>query len=212
MRDLRRGLLLRLPFYYHCVRDHFILRNIGSISSALLASNLGIDDTQVRKDLSAIGVKGRPRVGFHCQTVLQAIRDALGFDLLYDAVIMGMGRLGGALACYDGFRNYGLNIIGIFDADPRVIGTTLGPNTVQPIANAEKMIREKRPELAVITVPASAAQACADLAVSCGVIAIWNFAPTLIHVPETVYVRNEHLSVGLSELSYRIHSMRGTTA
>lgn len=208
MVDLRRGLLLRLPLYYHSIREQFVLRNEPYISSSALAADLGIDDTQVRKDLSSIGVKGRPRVGFNCQVVLQAIREILGFEHLYDAVIIGVGRLGGALACYQGFHKYGMNVVNVFDVNPESVGTTIGSHTILPMEEVATVIREKHVSLAVLTIPSSVAQSCAETVVAAGVRAIWNFAPTLLHVPDSVFIRNEHLSVGLSELSYHLKAFR----
>lgn len=98
----------RLMHYYHLVAEQIESHATGYVSSAQIAMLLDMDDTLVRKDLAAIGVRGRPRVGFSTKGLMDAIRETLGFNESYKAVIVGAGRLGGAIASYAGFGKYGV--------------------------------------------------------------------------------------------------------
>ena len=192
----------RLMHYYHLVAEQIETQASGHVSSAQIADLLDMDDTLVRKDLAAIGVRGRPRVGFSTRELMDSIRETLGFNGRYKSVIVGAGRLGGAIASYGGFEKYGLDIAALFDADPLRVGETLGGVPVRSIESLETVVRENDVHLAVLTVPAEAAQPLADRLVEAGVRAIWNFAPTSLVLPHTVFVRHEHISVGLAELAY----------
>ncbi|MBM3289843.1 MAG: redox-sensing transcriptional repressor Rex, partial [Candidatus Hydrogenedentes bacterium] len=148
----------RLMHYYHLVAEQIEAHAGGHVSSAQIADLMDMDDTLVRKDLAAIGVRGRPRVGFSTSELMGAIRDTLGFNERYKSIIVGAGRLGGAIASYGGFGKYGLDIVALFDADPARQGEALGGATVQPIDTVESVVREQGVHLAVLTVPADAAQ------------------------------------------------------
>ena len=209
MASLNRPTLERLLLYYHYLDEHVDADIDERVSSAHLARLLQMDDTQVRKDLAAIGLKGCPRVGFVTRDVMQEIRRALGFDVAYRAVVVGAGRLGGAIASYMAFGDYGLNIVAMFDADPNRVGLMIGSHVVQPADQLERIVGEHEVLLGILAVPADAAQGLADRLVQAGVKAIWNFAPTAVTVREGVVIRHEHLSVGLAELSYHLKGIRG---
>ncbi len=206
---LRRAHLERLMHYYHFVSERIAQHTSHAVSSAELASVLNMDDTQVRKDLAAIGVQGYPRVGFKCAEIAQAVRGVLGFGQTSKAILVGAGRLGGAMAAYRGFSQYGMTIVALFDADLNRVGSVVGGHVVQPIQSLEMAIRRHGVRLAILTVPAEAAQELADRLVAAGIRAIWNFAPTGLTVPSGVFVRHELISVGLAELSYFLKGTEG---
>ncbi|MBX7258042.1 MAG: redox-sensing transcriptional repressor Rex [Candidatus Hydrogenedentes bacterium] len=204
--------LERLMHYYHLVAEQIEERPHGRVSSAEIAHLLGMDDTLVRKDLAAIGVRGRPRVGFSTAELMEAVRITLGFNDTYKAVIVGAGRMGGAIASYAGFAKYGLYVVALFDVDAERVGNVQGGVFVQPLENLETVIARHDVRLAILTVPADAAQALADRMVASGIRAIWNFAPTSLVVPPGVFVRHEHISIGLGELAYFLKQYRGAEA
>lgn len=201
---LRHAHLERLMHYYHFIAERVGDEGAAAVSSARLAALLDMDDTQVRKDLAAIGVRGHPRVGFKATEVLEAIRLTLGFDETYKAVLVGAGRLGGAIAAYRGFSRYGMTIVALFDADLEKVGDVVGGYVVQPLESLEAVIRRHDVRLGILTVPAERAQALAERLAAAGVEAIWNFAPTGLVAPEGVIVRHEHIAVGLAELGYAL--------
>ncbi|HOF40305.1 MAG TPA: redox-sensing transcriptional repressor Rex [Candidatus Hydrogenedentes bacterium] len=202
--ELGHAHLERLVHYYHFLGERVDLDETTRVSSQQLAQLLTMDDTQVRKDLAAIGVRGVPRLGYRAADVVDAIRQALGFDTIHRAILVGAGRLGGALAAYRGFVKYGLRIVGVFDQDPGKVGTTIGTHFVYNTTELETVIERNNVRLAILAVPAEACQALADRLVRAGIAGIWNFGPTTLTVPSGVVVRHEHIVVGLAELAYHL--------
>ncbi len=202
--DLKHALLERLFHYYHAVGEalHDDGRDAGT--STQIADFLHMDDTQVRKDMAFIGVRGIPRVGFRRSAVLETVSVLLGFDRRFSAIVVGAGRLGGAISSYKGFERYGLRIAALFDSDPNKTGLMWGEYVVQPMEHMPAIVGRDQVRMAVLTVPAESTQEAADKLVEAGVRAIWNFAPAPIVAPDDVFVRHEHISVGLAELSYHL--------
>ena len=204
MNQLNRQTLERLMHYYHCIEEHYDLQVQCSICSGELARLLRLDDTQIRKDFAAIGVKGHRRIGFDGREVLSAIREILGFNRIYRAVIVGAGRLGGALASYKGFTRDGLEITALFDNDQNKYGLIVSGHTIQPMEQLEPIIRQKNVQLGILTVPTEVAQETADRLIRAGIQALWSFSPINLQIPESIFVRYEYLSVGLAHLSYHL--------
>jgi len=178
-----------------------------SVTSAEIAEALDIDPTQVRKDLAAVGVRGQGRVGFDANEAVRAIRRSLAFDQIHLAVVIGAGHLGGALMAYQGFARYGLRIAAAFDNDKEKVGQEVAGCAgcvVRHTRGMKAFIQRHKIRLAILATPASVSQKMADRVVAGGVTAIWNFSPTRLTVPEQVFVRNEHISLGLSELAYHL--------
>jgi redox-sensing transcriptional repressor len=196
--------LERLMRYYRWLTEGTFKKPLKTVTSAQIAEALDIDPTQVRKDFGAIGILGMGRVGFEVCEVCRTIRYALGFDQKYEAVLIGSGHLGGALAAYNGFANYGLDIVAVFDNDQRKIGSKVGGYTIRSMRTLTPFIRRHDIQLAILTTPVSVSQKLTDRLVSAGIKAIWNFTPTRVTVPPGVFVRNEHISLGLSQIAYHL--------
>ena len=171
------------------------------ISATLLAHELGLTAIQVRKDLASTGVEGRPKVGFSIEELIVAITHSLGWDNAAEALIIGAGNLGSALAAYNGFSAYGLSIAAIFDKDPGKIGKRIGHLTVLPVDTVNQYIKSHRVTIAVLAVPANQAQAAADMLVKCGIRGIWNFAPMNLRVPDDVVMQRTDLAASFAVLS-----------
>jgi len=195
----------RLMNYYHCLRNYSANEQEGVISSTQLARMLSLDDSQIRKDLAAIGVKGHCHVGFGVDQVMQTIGQVTGIAHRHPAVVIGAGRLGGALASYAGFAEYGLAVVALFDHDPAKIGLTIGGHVVQPLDQLERILKNAHVRLAILTLPADAAQQAALRLVNAGVKVLWNFSPARLNLPPAVFVRHEQLFVGLGQLFYHLH-------
>ena len=127
-------------------------------------------------------------------------------------VLVGAGNLGKALLSYDGFSDYGLDVIAAFDTDSTLTGTLISGKPVLPMEDLEVVCTEKKIHLGIITVPVAAAQSVCDQLISFGIRAIWNFAPTILKVPKGVLVENENLASSLAVLSQHLQAGRAPDA
>ena len=208
MKPLRPVVLERLIRYYRYLSEVTARKNIDTITSAQLGAVLDIDPTQVRKDFGAIGLMGISRVGYNVCEVCRAIRSVFGFDDPYLAILIGAGHLGNALLSYPGFARYGLQIVAAFDSDPEKTGTSVKAVKVQGIRSMTPFIRKHGIRLAILTIPVGVSQTITDRLVSAGIKGIWNFSPTRLSAPKDVLIRNEHISLGLAQVTYHLNNLR----
>ena len=176
---------------------HFILDNLRDdeefISSTKIAQLLDIDPSQVRKDVKYLNSSGKCKVGYSAKELKISIEKLLGFKQTKDAFIVGAGNLGSALAKYTSFKDYGLNILAMFDNDHKKIGTTINNKQVFDIEKIANLINRLNVEIAILTVPKEHAQPMASYLAGAGIKYIWNFSPCVLEVPKTVRVWNENL-------------------
>lgn len=185
--------LKRLPLYYN-IAIRALERGEKYISSAFMAEKLDIDPTQVRKDIAAIGYVGKPKVGFDTKEFSLHLEDFLGFSKERKVILIGAGNLGIALAKYNGFAQYGLEIQAIFDKAPEKIETKIAGKDIISIDKLGEYVAQNNIKIAVITIPAQSAQNIADELVSHGIKAIWNFAPVNLNLPKDVICWNQDLA------------------
>jgi redox-sensing transcriptional repressor len=174
----------------------------GHVSSGELANAAGVNPAGLRKDLSYLGPCGVRGVGYSVAGLRERLTAALGGERSRPCVLVGIGRLGAALADYTGFASRGFRFVGLLDADPRRVGDRVGGCTVRPIADLEDVVADTEAAIGVITTPAEVAQSVCDRLVSAGVRSILNFAPVALTVPPGVDVRKVDLSVELQVLAF----------
>lgn len=195
--------VMRLSVYSRYLHQ-LLNEGTDTISSGDIARGVGVSSAQVRKDLAYFGEFGTRGVGYKVEDLYGHLMKILGLDKRWNIVIVGAGKLGSALALYQGFTERGFSIGAIVDADERIIGTKLGDIEVEPLNVLDKRIKEKNINVGVVTVPAAAAQDVTDQLVAAGVKAILNFSPRVIKVPNDVVLRNVDLSVHLEVLSFNL--------
>jgi redox-sensing transcriptional repressor len=188
---------------YHCILTDYIQKNIEIISSPQISALLKIDDSQVRKDISLLNNVGKCRVGYVVKELKEDIEKTLGFENPKNAFIVGAGNLGSALAKYDNFINYGLNIIALFDTDLSKVGKKINNKEVYNISNLCEIAKKLSVEIAIMTVPCEFAQITADCLVKSNIKYIWNFTPTVLSVPSNVQVWNENLMGNFLQFTYQ---------
>ena len=196
--------LRRLPVYLHYLK--VIKDECQSISATAIAEKFGLNDVQVRKDLAAVSGSGRPKTGYFTDELISQIESYLGCRSDTKTVLIGAGNLGKALMSYDGFDDFGIDIIAAFDTSEEVYGKMVNGKPILSSEDLEEVCLNKNIRLGIITVPAYGAQSVCDELVSYGVKAIWNFAPTILKVPEGVIVENENLASSLAVLSKHLHN------
>jgi len=194
---------MRLPHYYRRLLQAAHDRQM-IISSQELGDEAGVPAAQARRDLSYLGEAGRPGVGYDVAELAARLESFLGLSEVKEAVLVGMGNLGRALASYPGFGRYGLRIAALFDRDPAKIGTHIGGLTVRPVDELVLFVRQRNIRIGVLAVPAPPAQSIAERMADAGIKVIWNFAPVSLELPAGVMVFNEDLAARLATLSYYV--------
>jgi redox-sensing transcriptional repressor len=193
----------RLSAYLRFLEE-FEAQGHQTISSGELAAQGGTTSAQVRKDLSFFGSFGKRGLGYSVSALSASLRDILGLGRQWNVIIVGAGKIGAALAQYKGFRERGFKVIGVYDADPARVGRTLDGVTVRDQKELEGDIARLKPHIALIAVPAEAAQGLVDRVVRSGIRAILNFAPTPLTVPDRVTLRSVNMALELEILSYAL--------
>lgn len=203
-RSIPEPVLRRLPVYYQYLRKLSREAPREYISCARIADDLGLLAIQVRKDMEFTGAQGSPRIGYRVVDLLKAIEVFLGWDNTSEAYLVGAGNLGAALLGYQGFKDYGLNIIAAFDSSPDRVGREIYGKKVLSVKKLPDMIKRTGVKIGILTAPANCAQELADVMLGAGIKAIWNFAPVKISVPEKIIVQHENLASSLAVLSKRL--------
>jgi len=175
---------------------------VATVSSRKLAQSLGLTDAQVRKDLAYFGQFGRPGVGYEVMPLIHRLRSIFGTDRVSHILLVGAGNLGKAVTAYQGFRARGFELVAVFDDDPQKIGGSVGQLSVQPMTELPQTANQHAARLAIVAVPAPAAQRVADQLIAVGVRGILNFAPTRLNSPPDVTVLNIDVAAELEQLSF----------
>jgi len=191
----------RLSKYYRTLR-HMQEMGVKTVSSEEMASRNGVTAAQVRKDLSCFGAFGRRGLGYNVADLKRNIGRIMGLERTWKVALVGVGNIGRALIDYDQFRTQGFQITIAFDSDPAKVGKTIHGVTVRDEANLERDAATEKVDIAVVAVPAAAAQALVDRLVAGGVKAILNFAPINIKVPDGVFIRHENMAIEIEALSF----------
>ncbi len=203
MKRIADSTVRRLSLYLRFLED-LEQRGIDTISSDELASLGGTTSAQVRKDLSFFGSFGKRGLGYHVPELSGRLREILGLGRRWRVVIIGAGKIGAALAHYGGFRQRGFDIVAVYDSDPRKIGTRWDALLVRDISELEQAIRREPADIAVLAVPADAAQVALDRVVRAGFHAILSFAPVQLQLPPHVTLRTVNMAMELEGLSFAL--------
>ncbi|MFA8342626.1 MAG: redox-sensing transcriptional repressor Rex [Rhodothermaceae bacterium] len=192
--------LRRLPRYLHLLLR---LREGGmtEVSSTVLAKELTLDPTQVRKDIEYTEIIGKPKTGYNIEKLISAIKDFLSWDNNNKAVLVGVGHLGTAMLGYGNFKTYGLNFVAAFDTNPDKVATEVQGVPVHSLHKLPEIAKKEEIKYGVLTVPPQYAQFVAEMMIEGGVKAIWNFAPAQLKLPDNIVVENAQLTQSLAVLS-----------
>ena len=203
-KEISKAVLKRLPGYLSYLKS-LPEGTATYISATALASALGMGEVQVRKDLAMVSDGGRPKVGYLRERLMEDISQFLGYDNATDAILIGAGKLGQALMGYKGFQDYGLNILAAFDQN-EAKENPKAKHPVYHISKLESYCRTHKVLMGIITVPGENAQQVADLLITNGIKAIWNFAPAHLDVPAGILVQNENMATSLAVLSMHLQA------
>ncbi|MBC7086945.1 MAG: redox-sensing transcriptional repressor Rex [Tissierellales bacterium] len=196
----------RLPKYYRYLTE-LKEKGISRISSQELSVLTGFTASQIRQDFNNFGGFGQQGYGYNVEDLHRELKRILGLDTEYNAVIVGAGNLGQAIANYKGFEDAGFKVLSLFDRNPKVIGLKIRDIEIRDIETIDSFIKENNVQIGIITTPKESAQAVANIYVKNNIKGIWNFAPTDLVVPDNVVVENVRLNESLFILSYFLRTM-----
>ena len=191
----------RLPIYLRALQ-RMDENGMRTTSSQELGEQVGISAAQIRKDISQFGEFGKQGTGYSIPYLIEKLREILKVNRMWDVAVVGAGELGHALSRYEGFANRGFRVVMLFDNDPSKIGNKIGEFVVEDSATMMERIRSANVKIAMITLPAGAAQAAADQLVQAGVRAILNYASVSLNVPENVHVQYIDPANHLQRMTY----------
>jgi redox-sensing transcriptional repressor len=193
----------RLPVY---ARALSLLEQQGRevVNSQELGERLGVTPAQIRKDLSYFGRFGKQGRGYNVSRLHQELRQILGLTREWSMVLVGVGQLGRAIVSYGGFAPQGFRIVHVFDVDPRIVGSKVDSHVVKSTDTLPETLRKQPAQIAIVAVPASAAQDVIDILVTCGVKAILNYAPIATHAPASVRVKDIDPVLALQSMTFYI--------
>lgn len=200
-RDIPEFSLQRMPVYLNYLRTLPDDGTYNYISSGAMAQALGLGEVLVRKDLAYTGCAGRPKVGYPRVELIAAIEKFLRINDKKCAVLVGAGGLGSALLSYGGFENYGIELVCAFDTSPEKIGTYIGGKPVLSMDELNEGCKKYGAVMAIIAVPAPAAQQTAERLCAAGIKAMLNFAPAQITTGGDVRVINIDVAANLAILA-----------
>jgi redox-sensing transcriptional repressor len=203
LRRIAESTIRRLSLYLSFLEE-IEARGVATTSSDDLARLGGTTSAQVRKDLSFFGSFGKRGLGYSVPELSSRLREILGLERQWRVCIIGAGKIGAALARYPGFAERGFIVSGVYDSDPSKIGTRWGSVTVCNEAHLERDIVANNYQIAVLSVPADAAQKLVDRAVKAGIKAILSFAPTQLTVPNDVALRAVNMAMELEGLTFAL--------
>ncbi len=194
----------RLSIYLRFLNS--LNKDVKTISSQELAQRLAFNPAQVRKDLAYFGEFGKRGVGYSVKKLKEQIVKILGLHKTRNVGIVGIGRLGMALACYSGFKKKNFKICALFDVATKPLCPAIGEaSEITEISQLPKVVKEKEIDILILTVPVEAIKDIYDMVMSSGVKAVLNFAPFKLLSTENVHVNNVDLSTELEQLSYKLN-------
>lgn len=203
-KEISQAVIRRMPRYYRYLGE-LLDEGVERISSNELSSRMQVTASQIRQDLNNFGGFGQQGYGYNVKYLYEEIGKILGLNEKHNIIVIGAGNLGQALANYVKFEKLGFVIIGLFDVNPALKGTLVRGIEVRLLDELADFVKDHKVDIATLTMPKEAADSVADLVVSLGIHAIWNFAHVDLQVlDENVVVENVHLSDSLMQLSYNI--------
>ncbi|MDU5806414.1 MAG: redox-sensing transcriptional repressor Rex [Peptoniphilus harei] len=198
-RGISETVIRRMPVYHRYLKE-LIEDGVERVSSKELSGLTGFSASQIRQDLNNFGGFGQQGYGYNTEALKDQVDKILGIDKSYKSIVIGAGRLGQAIARYNGFRDSGFNVISLFDIKDNI--ADISGIKVRKMEDLEKYIRDEGVDVAIITVPREVCEDVAKRVIDAGVRGIWNFAPYDLKGPEGIVVENIRLNDSLLTLSY----------
>lgn len=207
--SISKWVIRRLPRYYRFLME-LEKAGVAKISSAELSRKMGFTASQIRQDLNCFGGFGQQGYGYNVSALRAEIQEILGLNTRQNAILIGAGNLGKAVATHIEFEKRGLSLCAVFDNNPDLVGKLIGSLTVEDISSLEEICSSVKPSVAVLCIPKEAARSLADRLIALGIKGFWNFSHyDLLHHSDRIVVENVHLSDSLMTLNYLVKNTEG---
>jgi len=201
---ISEAVVRRLPIYLRYL-SHLQQMGVTTVSSQQMGKTLDFNPAQIRKDLSAFGDFGKKGIGYDVNYLIDKIRHILKLDQMIHVALVGAGHLGHAISNYNAYLKDNMRIVAIFDVDKRKVGKKIAGIEVQSIDDLQRVVTEQNIRLAIITVPAKAAQEVADQLIDAGIEGILNFAPVTLRAAKDVKIDYADVTSSLQSLAYYLN-------
>ena len=203
--QIPKATVTRLAFYLRELQQ-MQRSGLANVQSKSIAERLGLNDSQVRRDISCLGTVGQRGVGYRVQELIESIQRILGTDRTWNVILVGVGNLGRALSGYRGFEQQGFHLVGAFDSDSQKIGTQIGNLKIQALNDLPLFARSNQIDLAILAVPADSAQGVASQLENAGIPGILNFAPIAVQASTSskTIIQEVDLAIELQRLAFSV--------
>ena len=198
-----KAVVSRLSLYLRELQQ-LLREETPTISSTRLGQRLGFTASQVRKDFAYFGQFGYPGIGYKCEELVAKIRAILGTDRTWPVVLVGCGNLGQALLGYRGFSTQGFKVVAAVDVDEAIIGQMVGGMQIEHLSQLSQIASEKEVRVAILAVPAEAAEPAVKAVLDAGITGILNFAPVTLSLPRNVGLVEVDLARELEQLAFTV--------
>ena len=199
------SVIRRLPRYYRFLGD-LAKAGINRISSRELSERMGLTASQIRQDLNCFGGFGQQGYGYNVSSLREEIARILGLDNQLNTILIGVGNLGRAIVSHLDFGQRGFNLTAVFDNNPELCGTTIAGMTIMDPSMLEEYCSAHPTQVAILTIPRTAAEALSERLIQCGIRCFWNFSHYDFNLDyENVVVENVNLTDSLMTLGYRVN-------
>lgn len=198
------AVIRRLPRYYRYL-DDLLKMDITRISSKELSARMGITASQIRQDLNCFGGFGQQGYGYNVESLYNEIGNILGINSKFRTIIIGAGNMGQALANYGNFERRGFTLVGIFDVDPKLVGSKIRDIEITHMDLMDEFVKDNKIDIAILAVPYEQTPIIADRIAKLGIKGLWNFSPMDLKLQHDVVIENVHLSDSLMVLGYKLN-------
>jgi redox-sensing transcriptional repressor len=201
MKSLPEKTIERLSEYrrtlFHCLDE-----GKTHIFSHELAGMHNITAVQVRRDIMFIGYASQGRKGYDIKELIGVIAGIMDPSDIINLAVVGYGHLGKAISSYLVNKRPKLKIVAVFDIDPKKIGSTSSLVECFSVERLREIISSRNISLALLTVPADAAQQMAKALVSSGIRGVLNFTTVNLSVPGDIYLEEYDMITSLEKVAY----------
>ena len=201
--SISMSVIRRLPRYYRFLSE-LNDQNIDKISSTKLAQIMNVTASQVRQDLNCFGGFGQQGYGYSVSQLKEEIKNILGLNNDYKAILIGAGNLGKAVAMHMNFEKLGFELIACFDNNEQKVGSKLNGITVKNESELDDFCNKNHIDTAFLCIPRVCVENVLDKLYSHG---IKNYSHYDINARyNDTMVENVHLSDSLMTLCYRMNN------